>query len=116
MVLSFWNICSQSSFHVNLADFLSSCMMGWICSASLGRKWEMVVRRPTRRCTFFTLVVLRISMIALHFSGLDSIPRCVSMNPRNLPQSTPNMDLSGFRRRLYCRNAEKTADRSIACW
>jgi len=27
VVLSFWNICSQSLFHVNLADFVSNCMM-----------------------------------------------------------------------------------------
>ena len=67
----------------------------------------MAVRRPMRRCTFLTLVGLRISMIALHFSGLASIPLWVSMNPRNLPRSTSNMHLSGLRRRLYCRNAEK---------
>jgi len=95
VVLSFWNIFSQSSFHVNLADFLSNCMMGWICSASLERKREMAVRRPMRRCTSLTLVGVRISMIALHFSGLASIPHWVSMNPRNLPQSTPNMHLLG---------------------
>jgi len=67
VVLSFWNICSQLSFHVNLADFLSSCMMGWVCSANLGRKREMAVRRPIRRCTSLTLVRLCILMIALHF-------------------------------------------------
>jgi len=97
---------------MNLADLLSNCMIGWVCSASLGRKWEMAVRRPMRRCTSLTLVGLRISMIALHFSGLASIPRWVSMNPRNLPRSTPNTHLSGLRRRLYYRNAEKTVDRS----
>jgi len=112
VVLSFWSICSQSSFDVNLADFLSSCMMGWVCSASLGRKREMAVRRPMRCCTSLTLVGLHISMIALHFSGLASMSRWVSMNPRNLPRSTLNTHLSGLRRRLYCRNAEKTTDRS----
>jgi len=86
--------------------------MGWVCSASLGRKREMAVRRPMRRCTSLMLVVLRISMIALHFSGLASIPRWVSMNPRNLSRSMLNTHLSGLRRRLHCRNAEKTTDRS----
>ena len=112
VVLSFWNICSQSPFHVNLADFLSSCMMGWVCSASLGRKREMAVRRPMRHCTSLMLVGLCISMITLHFTGLASIPRWVNMNPRNLPWSTPNTHLSVLRRRLYYRNAEKIADRS----
>jgi len=80
VVLRFWNICSQLSFHVNLADFLRCYMMGWVCSTSLGRKREMAVRRPMRRCTSLTLVGLRISMIVLHFSRLASIPRLMSMN------------------------------------
>jgi len=53
-------------------------MMGWVCSASLGRKREMAVRWPMRRYTSLRLVGLRISMITLHFSGLASIPRYVS--------------------------------------
>jgi len=91
-------------------------MMSWVCSANLGRKREMVVRQPIRRWTSLTLVGLRISMMALHFLGLASMPRSVSMNLRNLPRSTPNTHLSGLRRRLYCRNAKKTAERSCACW
>jgi len=50
-------------------------MMGWVCSASLGRKREMAVRRLVRRCTSLTLVGLRISMIVLHFLGLASMSR-----------------------------------------
>jgi len=65
-----------------------------------------------RRFTSLTLVGLRISMITLHFSGLASMPRWVSMNSRNLSRSTSKTHLSGLRWRLYCRNAEKTADRS----
>ena len=86
--------------------------MGWVCLANLGRKREIAVRRPMRRWTSLMVVVLCISIIALHFSGLASIPRWVNMNPRNLPRSTPNTHLSGLRRRLYWRNAEKTAERS----
>ena len=112
VVFSFWKIYSQSSFHVNLVDFLSSYMMGWVCSANLGRKREMAVSRPMRRCTSLTLVGLHISMIALHFSGLASMPRWVGMNPRNLPRSTPNTHLSGLRQSLYCRNAKKITKRS----
>jgi len=80
-------------------------MMGWVCSTSLGRKREMAMRLPMRRCTSLTLVGLRISMIALHFSGLASMSCWGSMNHRNLLRSTPKMHLSGLRRRLYCRNA-----------
>jgi len=116
VVFIFWKICSQSLVHVNLADFLRSCIMGWVCSASLGRKREMAVKWPMRRWTSSMLVGLRISIIALHFSGLASMSRWVSMNPRNLPRSTSNTHLSGLRRRLYWRNAEKTAERSCVCW
>jgi len=86
--------------------------VGWVCSASLGRKQEIVVRRPMRRWTSLMVLGLRISIIALHFSGLASIPRWFNMNLRNLLRSMPNTHLSGLRRRLYWRNAEKTAERS----
>jgi len=69
--------------------------MGWVCSANFGKKWEMTVRRPIRRWTSLTLVGLHISMIALHFSGLASMSRWVSMNPRNLPRSTPTRIFRG---------------------
>jgi len=65
-----------------------------------------------RLCTSLKLAGLRILIIVLHFSVLASMPRWVSMNPRNLPQSMPKMHLSRLRQRLYCLNAEKTADRS----
>jgi len=116
VVFSFWKKFSQSLAHVNLVDFLRSCIMGWVCSASLGRKREMAVRQPMRRWTSLMLVGLRISIITLHFSWLASMSRWVSMNPRNLPRSTPNTHLSGLRRRLYWRNVEKTAERSYSCW
>ena len=47
--------------------------MNWICSTNLGRKREMAVRRPIRRCTSLILLGLRISMMALHFSGFASM-------------------------------------------
>jgi len=75
----------------------------------------MAVRQPISRWTSLTVVGLRISMMALHFSELTSMPRWVNMKPRNLPRSTPNTHLSGFRRRLYWRRAENTASKSLAC-
>jgi len=89
--------------------------MGWVCSASLGRKREMVVRQPMRRWTSLIVVGLCISMMALHFLGLASMSRWVNIKPRNLPRSTSNTHLSGLRRRLYWHSAEKTTDRSSAC-
>ena len=54
-----------------------------------------------------SVVEVHISMIALHFSGLASMPRWVNMKPRNLPRSTPNTHLSGLRRRLYWQHGEQ---------
>jgi len=51
-------------------------MMGWVCSASLGRNLEVAVKRPMKRCTSLILLRLCISMIALHFSRFASMPRC----------------------------------------
>jgi len=72
----------------------------------------MAVSQPMRRCTSLTLLGLCISIIALHFSGLALMPRCISMKPRNLPRSTPKMHFSVLRQRLYFCNAEKTVDKS----
>jgi len=116
VVFSSCKICSQSSVQVNWVDFFRSWTMGWVCSASLGRKREMAVRRPMRRWTSLMVAGLRISIIALHFLGLASMPRWVNINPRNLPPSTPNTHLSGLRQRLYWRSTEKTAERSLPCW
>jgi len=115
VVLRFWKTLSQSSVQDNFADFLRGWIMGWICSANFGRNMDMAVRQPIRRWTSLTLLELHISMMALHFSGLASIPRCVSMKPKNLPPSTPNTHFLGLSLRLYCRNAEYTMDKSCAC-
>jgi len=80
-------------------------MMSWVYSASLGRKREMAVYLfDAGGASHFD------DRIALFRVGLYTA--LVNMNPRNLPRSTPNMHLSGLRRRLYYRNAEKTTDRS----
>jgi len=75
--------------------------MGLVLSASVGRNLDMAVRQPTNHCTSLMFVGLRMSMIGLHFSGFASIPRCVSMNPKNFPLLTPNTHLSRFNQRLY---------------
>ena len=77
VVLRFWKTFLQSSFQENFVDFFRNWIMGWVYSASFGRNLDMTVRRPIRHCTSLTLVGLRISMIALHFSGLASMPRFV---------------------------------------
>jgi len=89
--------------------------MGLVLSASLGRNFDIAVRRPTNRCTSLMFTRLRILMIALHFSGFASIRRCVSMKPKNFQLSTLKTHLSGFNRRLYLRRAVNTSTKSFEC-
>ncbi|GKU93502.1 hypothetical protein SLEP1_g7095 [Rubroshorea leprosula] len=51
---------------------------------------------PAKRCTSLIDFGGFISSIALIFSGLTSIPLLETMNPRNLPDSTPKTHLAGF--------------------
>jgi len=81
--------------------------MGHVLSANFGRNLDMVVRRPINRCTSFTFVGLRISIMTLHFSGFASIPHYVSMKPNNFLPSTPNMHFLGLSMRM-CFVASQT--------
>jgi len=91
-------------------------MKGRVWSASFGRNLDMTVKWTTRRCNSLTLVGLRISIMALHFSGLASILCCVSMKPKNFLLSMPKTHFSWLSMRLYYHNAENTLDRSFACF
>lgn len=78
-------------------------MIGLMCSANLGINRDKDVRRPTSRCTSFKFWGLLISNTALHLSELASIPRAVSMKPKNLPADTPKVHLAGFKCIPYLR-------------
>jgi len=49
VVLRLWKTSSHSAFQENFANFLSSWMMGWVCSGSFGKNLVMAVKRPIRR-------------------------------------------------------------------
>ena len=55
---------------------------------------------PVSCCMSLTVFGLFISMIALHLSGLASIPLIVSMNPKIFPSCTPNEHSFKFNRTL----------------
>jgi len=107
--------CSQVSSQANLVDFFRSWIIALVLSANFKRKHEMAVSLPTSRCTSLIFAGLLISMMVWHFSGLASIPHCVSMKPRNFPPSTPNVHFSGSSLMLYVRKALKTSVRSAEC-
>jgi len=83
VVLKSWKTFSHSSLQENFTDFLSSWIMGWVCSASFGKNLDMAVRWPIRHWTSLKLLGLRISMMAVQFSGFASMSRYMSMKPKN---------------------------------
>jgi len=89
--------------------------MGWVLSTNLGKNIDMVVRRPTKHCTSFTFARLRISIMALHFSGFAMIPHCMSMKPKNFLLLTPKMHFSGLSLRLFFRSVVNTSTKSFEC-
>ena len=59
-------------------------------------------RHPMILCTPFRLWIGPMLAMAETFSGLASIPRSETMNPRSMPRETPKMHFSGF-------NCDRTA-------
>ena len=55
-----------------------------------------VATSPVSLCTSFTFLGEVMSSMALTFSRLASIPHWETVNPRNLPDKTPNTHFVGF--------------------
>jgi len=55
--------CSQVSSQVNFVDFFRSWIIGLVLSANFGRKREMAISLPTRRCTSLIFAGLLMSMM-----------------------------------------------------
>ena len=55
------------------------------------------------------------SLITLIWSRLTSIPKCVTMYPKNFPNPTPKEHLEALRRSLCLLNILKISLRSLTC-
>ncbi|WZZ61287.1 hypothetical protein YC2023_061394 [Brassica napus] len=62
---------------------------------------------PVNFCTSFTFIGEGMEWIALIWSGLASMPRWVTIYPRNFPELTPNEHLAGLSFMLYLQRVEK---------
>ena len=109
------NILSHSSIHQNLEAFHISCTMGLVFSASFGTNLESVVSRLINLWISLTFSELCILAIALQFLGFASMPRWVSIKPKNFPPSTSNAHLSGLNLMPWLWRAWKTSRRSLIC-
>jgi len=87
--------------HLAIDYFFITFRINLIHLASRGRNVDKEVCRPISLCTSFKFYGFCKSRMVAHLSGLASIPRAVSMNPRNFPVATPNTSLVGFNLLLY---------------
>ena len=113
--LSCWNAIIQSSDHSNPFHFLIKRQNGLHLFADLEMNRFKAVIIPV---SFWTSLVFRggfKSLIALIWSGLTSIPLCVTMQPRNLSDPTPKEHLEVFRRSLCFLKMLKVLPRSPKC-
>jgi len=81
-VFSWRNISSRFGFQLNLEAFLSSWTISLFFSTSFGTNLDNVINWLISFCSSFIFKRLLLFVIALHFSRLTSMPRCVSMKPR----------------------------------
>ena len=95
------NACLQSSVHpVTFAPF-SVRKKGLSLSVNRVMKRPSVARWLVRRYNSFLLFEVGVSMTALIWSRLTSIPLCVTINPINFPALTPKVNLAWLSFMLY---------------
>ncbi|KAM2681637.1 hypothetical protein EV2_013277 [Malus domestica] len=71
---------------------------------------------PVRLWMSFEVTGSFMSMIALIFSRLASMPRWLIMQPKNLPEFTPKAHLLRFNLIRYLFRMVKVSDRLVMCW
>ena len=78
-------------------ESLLQCFKKWRhLSVALKMNLFKAATRPISLCTSFTLLGEVMSSIALNFFELASMPRCETINPKNLPDETLNTHFAGF--------------------
>ena len=89
-----WKATSHSSVHWKAC--FSVLKNGWHLSMALEMNLFKATIRLVNLYTSFTLLGEVISSMAFTFSRLASIPCWETMNPKNLPNETPNTHFTKF--------------------
>ena len=108
---AFW----QLSVHPVAPAFRIAKKKGWSSSVKQAIKRPSATSLPVRRCNSFLLLGWGVSMTALIWSELTSIPLWLTMNPRNLPALTPKAHLEGFNFMSYFLKRWKTSCKWRTC-
>lgn len=91
------NACQQSLVHSVALAHLNVRKKGLSLSVKRVMKRPSAARQPVRHYNSFLALGVNVSMTALIWSGLNSIPLCVAINPRNLPALTLKTHLEGVK-------------------
>ena len=82
---------SASGVQVKHSTFLKRHYRGRPLSPRRDMKWLRAARHPVTLCTPFKSLMGPMLVMATIFSGLASMPRSETMNPKSMPQGTPKM-------------------------
>lgn len=110
-----WKGCSHPSVHSNF--LLPGRMLKNGMHLSVARDINLLrdATRPIKLCTSLCLQGEGMSTRALILAGLASMPRALTMNPKNFPDATPKVHLRGFNFMLYRLRVANNSSRSRAC-
>ena len=108
----------QSSFQTVGWFFLKRRKIGSHMSINLVMKWLIYCNLPKKPQISLSVLRAGMSSMALIFSGSTSIPRSLTMCPRNFPKVTPNVYFLGFNlnlKRLILSNDLPCLGTSLSC-
>ena len=94
--MSTLNTYSHLSFHKNLLLPFNESNKGRHLFVALEMSLLRAATLLVRLCTSLVLPKDCISIKAYIFPKLASMPRCLTINPRNFPKAMPNAHLRGF--------------------
>jgi hypothetical protein len=87
---------SASGVQEKRSVFLKRQYKGRPLSPRREMKWLKAARHPMTLCTPFKSLIGPMLVMAAIFSGLASMPRSKTMNPRSMPRGTPKTHFSGL--------------------
>lgn len=112
---SCWKACSHSSVHSNFLLPRRRLKNGMHLSVARHINLLSAATRPIKLCTSLCLRGEGMSIKALIFAGLASMPRALTINPKNFPDTTPKVHFRGFNFKLYHLKVANISSRSQAC-
>jgi hypothetical protein len=103
---------SASEVQVKHSAFLKRRYRGRPLSLRREMKRLRAARHPVTLCTPFKSLTGPMLVMAAIFSGLASMPRSETMNPKSMPRGTPKTHFSGYSFTPFTLSHRNVASRS----